>query len=114
MPKEIKKSSSNSRLVPYFPEKPESVLETRESELKRRESELEKRESELEKRELRVQERESKLDKQWSELDKRQSELDKQRRNPPSTIIDMITRELPEWDERYKFHHDTPRNIHSS
>jgi hypothetical protein len=114
MPKEIKKSSSNSRLVPYFPEKPESVLETKESELKRRESELEKRESELEKRELRVQERESKLDKQRSELDKRQSELDKQRRNPPNTIIDTITRELPEWDERYKFHHDTPRNIHSS
>ena len=26
----------------------------------------------------------------------------------------MITRELPEWDERYKFYHDTPRNIHSS
>jgi hypothetical protein len=54
MSKKIKKSSSNSRLVPYFFEKLESVLETKESELKRQESELKKQKSELKKRKLRV------------------------------------------------------------
>ena len=47
MPKEIKKSFSNSRLVPYFPEKSESELKIQESQLKKLELELKKREAEL-------------------------------------------------------------------